>query len=132
LDKFIHNGYITLLRCLVNTDSTNTEAGRNRERQPPEQNPCEEQALLRFPDNSPGAGFTTREETIISVRSGTPPCFYLSYRPRIAGEPFLHPFRDRYEAATFIIGKAGRNLEGATDAERKRIRNYFPDIFGEE
>jgi len=40
--------------CLVTNDSTNPDAGRNRERQPPAQNPCSDEALLRIPDNLPG------------------------------------------------------------------------------
>jgi hypothetical protein len=56
--------------------------------------------------------------------------FYIGYLPGIAGEPIIRLLADRYEAAAFIIGKAGRNLAGVTDAERRPIREYFPDIFG--
>jgi len=42
----------------------------------------------------------------------------------------ISPFADRYDAAAFIIGLAGRKLRGITEAERRRVREYFPDVFG--
>ncbi|MDD1694745.1 MAG: hypothetical protein LUQ71_08475, partial [Methanoregula sp.] len=62
--------------------------------------------------------------------SGKATCFYLFYRSQPFHEPVIHPLADQYEAAAFIIGLAGMELAGITDAEQKRIRNYFPDVFG--
>ncbi len=42
----------------------------------------------------------------------------------------ISPFADRYDAAAFIIGLAGRKLRGLNERERHRIREYFPDVFG--
>ncbi|MCK9631053.1 MAG: hypothetical protein M0R30_05365 [Methanoregula sp.] len=64
------------------------------------------------------------------VTSGPAISFYLRYLPGIDDEPLVRPFTDRYDAAAFIIGKAGRDLAGVTDAECQKIRNYFPDFFG--
>ncbi|MCK9630426.1 MAG: hypothetical protein M0R30_02190 [Methanoregula sp.] len=116
----------------MNTDSTIPEDGRNRERQPPAQNPCSDVALLRIPHTPPGTAITGIQETVLFAHpvNGRACSFYLCYLPGIAGEPIIRPLADRYEAAAFIIGKAGRNLAGVTDAERRPIRECFPDIFG--
>ena len=44
--------------------------------------------------------------------------FYLCYLPGPSGRPMISPFADRYDAAAFIIGLAGRKLQRA-----KRKRN---------
>ncbi|MCK9630975.1 MAG: hypothetical protein M0R30_04975 [Methanoregula sp.] len=116
----------------MNTDSTSPDAGRNRERQPSELDLFSDVALLCIQYNPPGLAIMASEETLVFAHPvpGEEPCFYVCYRSGPSGKPDVFPLADRNEAAAFIIGMTDMNLQGATDEESQRIREYFPDFFG--
>jgi len=118
--------------CLVKMETKRPDASRTREGEPREPNPCPDVALLRISHHSPVTGITAVRETVLYMHPvpGTATRFYLCYLPGPPGWPMIRPFADRYDAAAFIIGLAGRKLERITEAERHRIREYFPDVFG--
>ncbi|MGD0079567.1 MAG: hypothetical protein ABSB80_02825 [Methanoregula sp.] len=118
--------------CLVKMETKRPDASRNGEGRPREPNPCLDVALLRISHHSPVTGITAIRETVLYVHPvpGKATFFYLCYMPGPLGRPMISPFADRYDAAAFITGHAGRKLRGITEAERRRVREYFPDVFG--
>ncbi len=57
-------------------------------------------------------------------------CFHLRYQIAAGDGPVIRIFRCRDDAAAFIIGLAGPELRELNERERRRVREYFPDVFG--
>jgi len=98
----------------------------------PALNPETDIPIYRSPpvSNGPGTPGGNRTQLFAHPVPGGTPLFYLSYQLHPSDPSVIRWFATPTDAAAFIIGTAGQELQGIPELDRQRIRDYFPGWFG--